>query len=373
MMRLVLILLLALGVCALPMAARADTPTITVTGTFTTVSTNGFVALSGQSTCAVVLSGTGAGMTIVPQGSSDGGTTWTTASTINAGSMTANGAYTGNITGVGLTAFRLNVTAISSGTETYTITCSGALAAASITAAGNLPVAIASPVAASGAIQVTVCDKTTNAQCGAVNASGQQSIAGPLTGASGTGTASGAGQMLVAGCNYTTSPTAITTTQVGPIQCSALGAPFVLNYATYPGGGSGGGCSGFVGGAGNVNIVKRILSQNLTASTASTQLVALSASTFVHICHIDISGVLSTAGAVNIITGTGTNCATGLATIWTYIAPVSTAGFLFNAGDGDHSLFDNSASGASGNALCYSTGAFVSTTTPVMNITYAQY
>jgi hypothetical protein len=62
-------------------------------------------------------------MTIVPQGSGDKQATWNTNSAINSGSLTANGHYGGSIVAAGLTAFAINVTAISSGTENYFFAC----------------------------------------------------------------------------------------------------------------------------------------------------------------------------------------------------------------------------------------------------------
>jgi len=103
--------------------------------------------LSGQNSCAVTLSGAAAGITIVPQATSDtqsnvlnAAATWNTAASVNAGSISYAGSaanYTGNVGANGITAFRINVTAYTSGSPTYTLTCSPTLAGITTTPSGT--------------------------------------------------------------------------------------------------------------------------------------------------------------------------------------------------------------------------------------------
>jgi hypothetical protein len=100
------------------LSSTGPSPTLALTG--------------GQSVCSVVIEGSTAftGLTLVPQAASDGPSkpqTWTTVTTINNGSITATGAPApGSIVGFGLTNFRVNVSAISSGTATGVIACNTA-------------------------------------------------------------------------------------------------------------------------------------------------------------------------------------------------------------------------------------------------------
>ena len=132
-----LALLLGLLAGLVPLVARADVLPATSTGSFTTISATPWLVLNGQTTCAVVLGGSGATMTIVPQVTSDslaniagGSPAAVTLTAMNSGALTANGSTTAGIAGQGITAIRLNVTAIASGTETYVVTCNGTGAAA---------------------------------------------------------------------------------------------------------------------------------------------------------------------------------------------------------------------------------------------------
>lgn len=92
------------------------------------------IALGGQSSCAITLNNVGTGLTLVPQVTSDspaniaaGGAIWSTATTINAGSISTYGNYVGNVAGIGLTGFRFVVTALSSGTVAGSETCTQAI------------------------------------------------------------------------------------------------------------------------------------------------------------------------------------------------------------------------------------------------------
>lgn len=120
-------LLLALAVCAmLPLVALADSPLATYSGSLAATGTSVPLSLAGQSTCAVVLSGTWTG-TATFQGSGDNGATWNTVTNINAGTATANGTYGGNIAPY-LTRFRVSW-ARSTGTLVYFEACSATVSA----------------------------------------------------------------------------------------------------------------------------------------------------------------------------------------------------------------------------------------------------
>lgn len=259
--------------------------------------------------------------------------------------------------------------------------------------------------------------------------SGTVTATPPLTGANSTGTVGAAGQATVADCNFTTAPASFTSGNVGPISCTANGYPIVsvFNWGTaalgaataagtgaagniisvqgnasgvplptsctaancsvnvanvagsamttsvgfaaqrlYPANTSGGGCDG-VNLTTGTQITKHNNSTGLGASTATTQIVALASSQLIHICHLDVAGQLTANGLLSIIYGTGVNCGTGTTTVWaTYI---TTANAPFILGDGESSVIEI----PSGNALCYSTGAWTATAGPQMNLTYAQY
>lgn len=152
MIRRIAAFLLALGVVGAPLVARSAATNVY---TFTATGASPGISCAGSSAAAVVLSGTGTGLTIVPQTSSDGGTTWNTATSVT-GSLTANGTSSGPIGNASPTNFRINVTAISGGTETATYNCStsvptstsGGSSAVTVTNPGSspVPVAIVSPL-----------------------------------------------------------------------------------------------------------------------------------------------------------------------------------------------------------------------------------
>jgi len=118
----------------LPSVALADIPTIQNTVVTSSTLATPWLPLSGQSACTVLITGATT-ITAVPQLTSDtptnisnGSAVAVTATTIGTGSLTANGTYTGNIAGLALTGFRVNITAISGSTATVTYGCSGAVA-----------------------------------------------------------------------------------------------------------------------------------------------------------------------------------------------------------------------------------------------------
>lgn len=98
-----------------------------------------------------------------------------------------------------------------------------------------------------------------------------------------------------------------------------------------------------------------------TSGTAAVQIVALSGSTKIYLCSLNVMGVSGTTPTFSLVQGTGSNCATGQTKV---VQPWTTAaGTLYP--------FANPiAVGAAGNALCYlDTG-----TTPIQNytLTYVQ-
>jgi hypothetical protein len=112
----------------------------------------------GQSYCAVVLESATAfsGATVVPQASSDGPNnpqTWTNTTSINSGSISTTGTFQGPIAQFGITNFRVNVTALSSGTITGVISCSTLGGAGQTVLIGNTPVNVFTPLSANNGAQ----------------------------------------------------------------------------------------------------------------------------------------------------------------------------------------------------------------------------
>lgn len=125
-------------------ASAQAVPLVTFPFSMSGVGVGPSVPLSGQSSCAVVLSNAGTGLTLIPQASSDQGATWVTATTIGSGSIGSIGSYVGSIGGLGLTTFRFVVSALSSGTVSGQETCSGAIGPA---AAGSGTTVVTQPTA----------------------------------------------------------------------------------------------------------------------------------------------------------------------------------------------------------------------------------
>lgn len=233
-------LLLALLLASAPVAVSAQVQSVSFTGTFTATGATPWLQLSGQGQCSVVLSGTATGVTIVPQVTSDtnanqgaGTAVAVTASGINAGSITYAGtaiSYTGNVAAQGLSGFRLNVTAISTGTVTYTERCTAAQSSTvtgSFTPSGTQNSAITSPLAASGAVQTTDCDPTTASRCATVTAGGALTVTGSVTSTT-TFPYNAAPQAVTAGsflgfaCQYNGSNSA-TAAQALAVACDSTG------------------------------------------------------------------------------------------------------------------------------------------------------
>jgi hypothetical protein len=145
--RVSILLTLALAAGLAPLAAVADVQTLVVQGTISATGPTQPVLLSGQNSCAVTLSGSGTGITLVPQATSDtqtnivnGTAVWSTASAINGGAISYNGVqtnYVGSVASTGITGFRINVTSYSSGSASYTLTCSPSLGMMTVSTMGT--------------------------------------------------------------------------------------------------------------------------------------------------------------------------------------------------------------------------------------------
>ena len=146
--RLAFLILGLLSGCLAIGFAQADVGNVTQSGSITGTGVQPWLTLNGQGSCVVVLGGTFTGVTIVPQTSGDGGSTQQTASNVGSGSLSSVGTYWGPIVGVsnGLSLFRLNVTAYTSGTVNYVVTCTPAGGTNSITGSvsiiGTVPVSL---------------------------------------------------------------------------------------------------------------------------------------------------------------------------------------------------------------------------------------
>ena len=119
---------------SLGVAMAQSVPLVSQSFSMTAVGNGPAIVLNGQPTCSITVANAGAGLTLVPQVTSDsqanilsGAAQWSTATTINSGSISTYGNYVGNIAGIGLTGFRFAITALSSGTVSGSETCSGAV------------------------------------------------------------------------------------------------------------------------------------------------------------------------------------------------------------------------------------------------------
>jgi hypothetical protein len=118
------IALISLALCALLIAyAWADIPTVTIgPTTFTSAGVMPIITLSGQSACAITLSGSGTAM-LIPYGSSDSGNTYSIVPQM--GARSTNGTFGSSMTPY-LTNFYVEV-ALVSGTVNVTEACSSAV------------------------------------------------------------------------------------------------------------------------------------------------------------------------------------------------------------------------------------------------------
>ncbi len=419
MKQLAVLLCAALFWAAFPAApAAADIPVTTVTWSTTTAQASPILALAGQTACSINIPTTGSptGFTVVGQVSSDplvytspSTAVWVTApSPLNSISSTGSN-NVANIASTGLLAFRINVTGISGGTLNVNLVCSPAAAAGSVSASVTFPYGFtadaqtattASSVGLMAFNGSTVdrlrddANKYLYVDC-ATGCSGS-SLTLPYSYTSGQ-TATTASFIGIAAYNGTTvdalrsvtfgsAPGANTgSATVSANICSTSACASVQNSGLevnpsnstaafsgqplHPANTSGGGCSGITANTGTspTQITKSFLATTMTASTAA-QVVALSASTIVHICRIVISGNWSGAAAITIESGTGTTCASNTTTLANYEVPAS--GQTIIEGNGDMSVLE----GASGYAICVSPGAFTLTSgLAYLDITYAQY
>jgi len=134
----------------------------------------------------------------------------------------------------------------------------------------------------------------------------------------------------------------------------------------YPANTAGGGCTGH-NATSEANIAKlNYASAALAASTGPTQIIAASIGLMTHICAITITAVLTTAAALTLTQGTGTNCGTGNTLVANFAVGTQ---MQFYFGDGRDGLLDL----ISGDALCITTGAWTATVGPYVTLTYATY
>lgn len=200
-------------------ATGQSVPLVTFPFSLSGVGVGPQIPLSGQSSCAVVLSNAGSGLTLIPQASSDQGATWVTASTIGGGSISAIGSYVGAIGGAGLTNFRFIVSALSSGTVSGQETCSGAIGPA---ATGGTNTVI-QPTASLLNATVVGAGAAGAPSGGVVSIQGVSGGTGvPVTGA------------ITANGQYNTVLPTLTTGTSGPLQTDANGRLLVSPLATPP-------------------------------------------------------------------------------------------------------------------------------------------
>ena len=153
--------------------------------------------------------------------------------------------------------------------------------------------------------------------------------------------------------------------QVAGVLVNTTGLPILYGYPAFA---NGGGCAGvsYLGTTGT-QINRSLLAES--PPSTQTQFAAASSPKVYHICSIYYaeSGT-TTAGSTQIVSGTGSNCATGQAVLWYMPSIVNTTGIVtFGWGDGQSGLFD----APSGAALCIVTTS-VATRQWIM-VVYALY
>lgn len=106
------------------------------------------------------------------------------------------------------------------------------------------------------------------------------------------------------------------------------------------------------------------------ATATDTQLVALSGSTVIYVCAslIEIQGIATTAGTLQLEYGTGTSCATGKTAMTPALMGSTTAGNPWSVVIGGNLGYAFKT--AAGNALC---ALSTTTTTQKVLVTYAQF
>ena len=118
-----------------------------------TATTTGFgpiIPALGYSSCSIQLDNIGSGMTLKALATSDANPSqssqWGAATGLGtAGTITTSGIFVGNIAGQGLTAFTFQITALSSGTVSGSISCSTATAPGAVVIPSFPPVVFPSP------------------------------------------------------------------------------------------------------------------------------------------------------------------------------------------------------------------------------------
>jgi hypothetical protein len=286
------------------------------------------IATSGIGTVTVQASGSGAGVAFVFQGSNDGGTTWQAlpgfvpASGAAVTSFSGNGIWQANPAGFGL--FRVNLTAIASGTETFTVTTStaqavfnGANVAVTASVANGTQVKLldaagtnVATVTPAGEVQVD-CTTGCNGSNGSVGATGSAapgsatylggSNGGALQGVAVNGSGQVAIQALPAGSNSIGTVNAAQsggwTVQPGN---TANTTPWLVVQSP-----NALGCGG-----------QSITGTTFTpiSLTASAQLIAGASGKQTYICHIHL--VAASADNIAVVEGTGATCGTSTAGIF---------------------------------------------------------
>jgi hypothetical protein len=302
------------------------------------------IASAGIGTVTVQASGSGGGLGFVFQGSSDGGTTWqilpgfVPSSGAAATSFSGNGIWQANP--AGFTLFRVNLTAIASGAETFTVTTS---TAQSVFNGAN--VAVTASVA--NGTQVKILDSA-GTNVAAVTAAGELEI-DCTTGCNGSnGSVSGTGSAVPGSATY------LGGTNGGTLQGISVNGSGQIAIQALPAGGNSIGTVNAAesgtwtvqpGNAANTTpwlVVESpnalgcggqsIASTTVTpiSLTASAQLLAGTSGKQTYICHIHL--VAAAADNVAVVEGTGTTCATSPAGIFGGATAATGWNFAANGG-----------------------------------------
>jgi hypothetical protein len=153
MRRSVLAALLALVMWA-PVSAQTagyGSPLVTQRFSLSAVQPSTFLSLTaGQSLCSVVVLNTTtfSGLVMRAQAASDGPylpVSWQNVPAIDGGGISAVGSYVANISSIGITNFRVNITALASGTVTGSISCTSASGGGEHVNIDNTPVPVFTP------------------------------------------------------------------------------------------------------------------------------------------------------------------------------------------------------------------------------------
>ena len=168
------------------------------------------LTLNGQiQSCSIVIYNSGGGFTITPQAASDGignpTPSWVTATSINTGSISTTGTFTGNVSGQGLTSFGGVLSALTSGTITGVETCSAAAGSGQSVAVSSLP-----PVNVNNAPTVQPSCAAANYPCGLPTPPATTTVSGTITG---TGATSAVSTVGMNSCQATFTGTGTATVQ----------------------------------------------------------------------------------------------------------------------------------------------------------------